>query len=173
MAVDELFGDAVHHVVHGEAAPFRLDLGVERRLHQNIPQFLAHGLGVIPVQSVQGLVCLLQKIPADGIVGLLGVPGAASRCTQQCHDVKKIRPVIAGLTLKIYHTLSAFARKFIGEFLENQDFFHFKCRSLIRAAPRGTDCRSSARRIRSATTKMPYTTTPAPMPTAVARALAP
>ena len=45
VAVDQLLGHAVHHVLHGEAAGLRFDLGVEHHLHQHVAQLLAHGVG--------------------------------------------------------------------------------------------------------------------------------
>ena len=112
VSVHQLLGHAVHHVVHGEVAPLGLNLGVEHHLHQNIPQFLAHGVGVVAVQGVQDLIGLLQKIPADGRVGLLRVPGTAAGGAEELHDFQEVLPAIAALTLKIYHTLPAFARIF-------------------------------------------------------------
>ena len=123
MPVDQLLGDAVHHVVHGEAAPLGFDLGMKGHLHQHVAQFLAHALRIVPVQSVQGLVGFLQEIAADGTVSLLSVPRAAARSPQQSHDTQEIRPVIARLTLKIYHIYSAFARKFVSFYPENGTFF--------------------------------------------------
>ena len=79
MAVDQLPGHAVHHVVHGEPAPLRLHLGVEGHLHQHVPQLLAHTVGIIVVDGVQGLVRLLQEIPADGAVGLFPGPRGIPR----------------------------------------------------------------------------------------------
>ena len=109
MTEHHLLADAVHHVVHGEVALFGLDLGVEHHLQQHVAQLLAHIHRIFPVDGVQGLIRLLQEIPADGGVGLLGVPGAAPRSTQKPHDLQEVLPVIAALTLKIYHTLPAFA----------------------------------------------------------------
>ena len=112
VAVHQLLGHAVHHVVHGEAAPLGLNLGVEGHLHQHVAQLLAHAAGVVPVDGVQGLVGLLQEIPADGPVGLLRIPGAAPRRPEQPHDFQEILPAVTALTLKIYHRLPAFARNF-------------------------------------------------------------
>ena len=112
MAVDQLPGHAVHHVVHGEAAPLRLDLGVEGHLHQYVAQLLAHVRRVVPVDGVQSLIRLLQEVPADGPVGLLRVPGAAPRGPEQAHNLQEILPAVTALTLKIYHRLPAFARNF-------------------------------------------------------------
>lgn len=86
---------------------------MEHHLKQNIPQFLAHTGGVIPVNGVQRLVGLFQKIPADGLMGLLAVPRTALGGTQQVHDGEKILPPIALFLLKIYHISTAFASYFI------------------------------------------------------------
>ena len=110
MTVHQLFRHAVHHVVHGEVAPLRLDLGVEGDLHHHIAQLLAHVPGVIPVQGIQDLVGLLQEIAPDGAVGLLPVPGAAAGGAQQAHHFQEVLVAIMRFTLKIYHTSSAFAR---------------------------------------------------------------
>ena len=125
MTVDQLLGHAVHHVLHGEAAGLRFDLGVEHHLHQHVPQLLAHGVGIVPVDGVQHLVGLLQKIAADGGVGLLPVPGAAPRGAQQPHDLQKVLVAVTRLILKIYHNAPAFARKFVGNSLKNKEFFRF------------------------------------------------
>ena len=79
MAVNQLLGHTVYHVAHGKAALLGLDLGVEGHLHQYVSQLLTKIHRVVPVQGVQNLVSFLQKISADGPVGLLSVPGAASR----------------------------------------------------------------------------------------------
>ena len=82
MAVHQFLGYSVYHVLHGEAALLGLYLGVECHLHQDVPQLLAHGVGVIPVQGVQNLIGLLQKVPANGVMGLFSVPGTAARSAE-------------------------------------------------------------------------------------------
>ena len=131
MAEDHFLRHAVHHVCHGEAAPLLLHDGVEHHLHENVPQLLAHVRRAVLVQRVDDLVCLLQEIPADGLMGLLGVPGAAPGTAQKAHDRQEILIVIAALTLKIYHTLSPIARKFNGKPGDFPRKAYFKCRSLI------------------------------------------
>ena len=79
MAVHQFPADAVDHVRHGETALFRLDLGVEHHLHQHIPQLLAEPGHVAVVDGLHRLAGLLQKIPPDGLVVLLPVPGASPR----------------------------------------------------------------------------------------------
>ena len=123
MAEDHFLGDLVDHIVHGEPPQLLFNLSVKYHLHQDVAQLLAHGMGIIPVQGVQDLIGLLQKIPPDGLVGLLGVPGTAARGAQQSHDLQKVLPAIATLTLKIYHRLPAFARKFNGVSLEISKIF--------------------------------------------------
>ena len=177
MAVYHLLGHAVHHVGHGEAAPLGLDLGVENDLHQHVSQFLAHGVGIVSIQSVQHLISLLQEIPPDRLVGLLRFP-------QDPHDLQKVLPVIMGFILKIYHTLPFLARNFREKSEISRVFStgtpenrpvaaHFKCRSLIIFSPWGMERTSSARRMRRAMTSTAYTATPAQMPASVAMALAP
>ena len=112
MAVHQLLRYAVYHIVHGEAALFHLYLGVEGHLHQDVSQLLAHVVGVVPVQGVQDLISLLQKVPADGRVGLLPVPGTAAWSAEEPGDFQQVLPAIAGFTLKIYHRLPAFASFF-------------------------------------------------------------
>ena len=113
VAEHQLLSHAVYHVICGETALFLLHYGVEHHLKQNVPQFLAHTGGVVPVNGVQRLVGLLQKIPADGLVGLLAVPRTALGGAQQVHDGEKILPSIALFPLKIYHISTAFASYFI------------------------------------------------------------
>ena len=115
MAVHQLPGHAVHHICHGEAAPLRLDLGMEGHLHQHVAQLLAHAAGVVVVDGVQNLIGLLQEVPADGAVGLLPVPGATPGSPQQPHDLQKILVAVKILTLKLYHKMPAFARKIHGK----------------------------------------------------------
>jgi hypothetical protein len=122
VAEHQLLSHAVYHVICGETALFLLHYGVEHHLKQNIPQFLAHTGDVIPVNGVQRLVGLLQKIPADGLMGLLAVPRTALGGTQQVHDGEKILPPIALFLLKIYHISTAFASYFILKTLILQDF---------------------------------------------------
>ena len=113
VAEHQLLSHAVHHVICGETALLLFHHGMEHHLKQNIPQFLAHTGGVIPVNGVQRLVGLFQKIPADGLMGLLAVPRTALGGTQQVHDGEKILPPIALFPLKIYHISTAFASYFI------------------------------------------------------------
>lgn len=112
VAIDHFLCHAVHHVAHGEAAPFLFNDAVEHHLHQNVAKLLAKIRGAVPVHGVQNLIGLLQKVPADGLMGLLGIPGAAAGAAEEPHDGEEILPIVTALTLKIYHTLSSFARNF-------------------------------------------------------------
>ena len=57
------------------------------------------------------LIGLLQHVPADGLVGLGPVPGAAVGTAQQLHDAEQVLDVIAGLTFKIYHSFASLSRR--------------------------------------------------------------
>ncbi|KAF5071039.1 hypothetical protein DSECCO2_216580 [anaerobic digester metagenome] len=110
VAVDQLFADTVRHVVHGEAALFLFQLGVEHDLQKHVSQFFAKSSFVTPVNGLHRLAALLQKIPAERLVALLPIPRAAARCAKQLHNAEKVLVIIMWLTLKIYHNFSAFAR---------------------------------------------------------------
>ena len=103
---------------------------------------------------------------------LLRIPGASPRRAEKAKDLNEIFPLIAVFTLKIYHTLPAFARIFT---LAQPicAWLYFKCRSFAICLPRGISFTSSARRIRSAITSTAYTITAAMIAASVARALPP
>ena len=112
MAEHQLLRHAVYHVVRSEVLLFLLHHGVEHDLKQHVPQLFLHTGEIVPVNGVQRLVGLLQKIPADGLMGLLPVPRTAAGRPEQVHDGEKILPPIAFFPLKIYHISTAFARYF-------------------------------------------------------------
>ena len=109
VAVDQLAAKAVNDVLHGEAASLRFHLGVEDDLHQDISQLLAEGGHVVVVNGLHGLAGLLQEVAADGLVGLLGVPGAAAGGPEDAHDGQHILVAVVFL-LKIYHIFGLIAR---------------------------------------------------------------
>ena len=113
MAEHQLLRHAVYHIVRSKVLLFLLHHGVEHDLKQHVPQLFLHTGEIVPVNGVQRLVGLLQKIPADGLMGLLTVPRTALGGTQQVHDDEKILPPIALFPLKIYHISTAFASYFI------------------------------------------------------------
>ncbi|MPN26336.1 hypothetical protein SDC9_173760 [bioreactor metagenome] len=110
VAVNQFFADTVRHVVHGEAALLSLQLGVKHHLQQHVAQLLAQGRRVAPVDGLRSLAALLQKVSPEGSMILLTVPGTAAGRAKQLHDPKKVLISVSGLTLKIYHIFSAFAR---------------------------------------------------------------
>ena len=59
MAVHQLLCHTVHYVRHRKPAALRFHLSVQRHLHQNIPQLLAHVMGIIPIYGIQRLIGLL------------------------------------------------------------------------------------------------------------------
>ena len=137
VAVQELFHHAVHHILHGEAAPILLDVGVKDHLHQHIAQLLLQQRRIVQVNGLGGLVALLQQAPANGGVGLRLVPGTALRGAKQPDDLQQIRIVVAWLPRKIYHSFPSIA---IGIHI-----FHDLNRNFANFSPLGS-CKISSRR---------------------------
>ena len=115
VAEDQLLHHAVHHVLHGEPAPLALDVRVEHHLHQHVPQLLPQQVRVVPVDALGGLIGLLQQSPADGLVGLHLVPGAALRRAEHPDDLQQVVVVVSRFLLKMYHIPAPIASPLIGK----------------------------------------------------------
>ena len=100
---DQLFADAVRHVVDVECALFLLHLGVEYHLQQNIAKLFLHMLGVLVVDGFADLVGLLDEVAADRMMILLTVPHAAVRRAQDFHNAEQIIELVTILYFKINH----------------------------------------------------------------------
>ena len=77
VAEDELFADAVGHVVQVKAACVLLQGGVEDYLEQYVAQLLFQVGGALLVDGLGHLIGFLNEVPADALVGLGTVPCAA------------------------------------------------------------------------------------------------
>ena len=82
MAVDELGDQVGGHVVDVEptlvARGLRGDPGVEQHLQQHVAEFLADRCPVTVFDRLGQLVGLLDQVPDQRLVSLLGVPRAAA-----------------------------------------------------------------------------------------------
>ena len=123
MAEDELFADAVGHGLQVEPSGFPLDVGVEDHLEKHVPQFFLQMLGVLLIDGLDDLAALLQQSPAEALVGLLSIPGAAARGTEDGDDVFQVFETIGFFPNKIYHILPSSARVFSQKVLEITEFF--------------------------------------------------
>ena len=118
VAEDELFADAVGHGVQIEATGLLLHKGVEHHLEQHVAQLLLQVLGAALVDGLHGLIGLLQEIAADGLVGLLRVPGAPAGRPQEADNLLQVLDAVRILILKIYHIsrppATSFSKKLTG-----------------------------------------------------------
>ena len=96
MAVDELGADVVGDLLHAEDVLLLLDAGVEDHLQQYVAQLLPEQDGILGVDGLDDLVGLLDEVVADGLVGLLHVPGTAALGAKQLHDGHQILKGIGG-----------------------------------------------------------------------------
>ena len=103
VAEDELFADAVGHLVQVEAAGVLLDGGVEEDLEEHVPQFLLQMGGAGLVDGLGHLVGLLDEVAADRMMILLTVPHAAVRRAQDFHNAEQIIELVTILYFKINH----------------------------------------------------------------------
>ena len=101
VAEQQLFHHAVAHVVHGEAPCVLLDVRVEHHLHQHVAQLLPEQCGILRVDGLRRLVCLLQQSAADALVRLHPIPRAALGRAQQPDDLQQVVVVITGFPCKI------------------------------------------------------------------------
>jgi hypothetical protein len=76
----------VEHIGNGEVAVVGRHLGIKQHLQQQVAQFLGQVRPVAPLDGVEDLVGLFQRVFANGIEGLLAVPRAAAGSAQPRHD---------------------------------------------------------------------------------------
>ena len=79
MAADQLVVQVVEHIGNGEVAVVGRHLGIEEDLQQQVAQLFGQVRPVAPLDGVEDLVGLLQRVLADRVEGLLAVPRAAVR----------------------------------------------------------------------------------------------
>ena len=79
MPVDELFAGSVRNVVNIKMPGRALNIRVEQHLHEHIAQFFLQVRRVTGVDSLTGLVRLLQEVAADALVCLHLIPRTTVR----------------------------------------------------------------------------------------------
>ena len=161
VAEDQLFADAVGHVVQVEPAGVLLNGGVEEDLEQDVAQLLLQVVGIALVDGLGHLVGLLDEVAPDALVGLFPVPGAAPGMAQPGHQQAQVLYGIPLFAFKYSHNLSYHSQrlksfrhffspwaKFSGFFLD----FHRIRSSLAILSPLGIRDRSSRETMRRAST---------------------
>ncbi len=86
MPPHQLAVQLVEHIGDGEMALVGRHLGIKQHLQQQVAQLLGQMRKVAPLDGVEDLVGLFQRVFANGIEGLLAVPRAAARRAQPRHD---------------------------------------------------------------------------------------
>src|SRR5690606_11376541 len=90
MALDELGGDCLSHVVEIEAAFFFGHARMKDDLEQKVAQFIAQRLAVFPLNRVIDLIGFLDGVGSDRLEGLLDIPWTADlRIAKSGHHFKK------------------------------------------------------------------------------------
>jgi hypothetical protein len=78
VAADELVIDAADDIVEGEGGAFGGELGVEDDVEQEVAEFLLEEGIIGGVDGFEDFVSFFEELGADGLVGLLLVPGATA-----------------------------------------------------------------------------------------------
>ena len=97
MPPDQLGHDPVRDVVDsepGSVVALGRDAGVEHDLQQDVPELLAQALLVTGLESLQGLVRLLEQVRRERGVRLAGIPRAVH--TQPVHGRDEVEQVRTG-----------------------------------------------------------------------------
>ena len=97
MPARHLRDERLEEVGHRELAALPGDLRVEDDLEEEVTQLLAEVTRVAGVEGVQDFVGLLDQERAEGLAGLLPVPGAAAVATQARHHRQQLDETLAGV----------------------------------------------------------------------------
>ena len=79
MAVHELLDEALRDVVDVPPTVVGGHLRMEHDLQQHVAELVAHRVVVAGVDRLEQLVGLLEQVPREALMGLLGVPGTPVR----------------------------------------------------------------------------------------------
>ena len=90
MTAHELAIQMVKHLGDREAALVRCHLCIKQHLQQQVAEFFGKMRKVSPLDGVEDLVGLFERVLTNGIESLLAVPGAATRRTQSGHDRRRL-----------------------------------------------------------------------------------
>ena len=88
--LDELFAYLIAYIVKGKAALLPFDLAVKRNLEQYISKLLPHQGNIVCIDGFHRFIGFLNELHADGLMGLLPVPGTAALAPQKPQDLHQI-----------------------------------------------------------------------------------
>ena len=104
MTDDQLFADAVAHVVHIKGACLTLHFGVERHLQQHVAQLLLEQFGVLCVDGFDRFIGFFDKVGANGFMCLRHVPRTSAGCAQDLDNFNQIIKIVS-FFLRVFHCL--------------------------------------------------------------------
>ena len=106
---NQLFANPVRYIVKIKATCFCLHLGMKRNLKQHIAQLHLQSRSALPVDGLNDLIGLLNKILLDRSMSLRLIPGTAAGGTEQRHNANQILRIIVLFAYKIQcHTDASF-----------------------------------------------------------------
>jgi hypothetical protein len=91
MAAHQLAIQALQHIGDGELILVGRHFGIKQHLKHQVAQLLGQVRKVALLDGVEDFVGLFQGVFADGIEGLLAVPGASVGSAQPRHDLDRLR----------------------------------------------------------------------------------
>src|ERR1700722_7234380 len=86
MAVDELGGEAIEHVVDGKRGLLLRHFGIEKHLQEQVAELAGEFRPVLMVDGFEDFVGLFESVGLDGIESLFAVPGATAGGAQALHN---------------------------------------------------------------------------------------
>ena len=90
MPADQFAVQMVEHIGDGEVALVGGHLRIEQHLQQQIAEFFGKMREVAALNGVEDFVGFFKRVFADGVEGLLAVPGAAAGSAQPRHNGRRL-----------------------------------------------------------------------------------
>ena len=90
MAANQFSIQVVEHIGNREVTVVGRHLGIKQDLQEQVAEFFGQMRPVAPLNGVEDLVGLLQRVFANGIEGLFAVPGASTGSPQPSHEVHRL-----------------------------------------------------------------------------------
>ena len=87
MTLNQFIRHAVNDILQRKHSLFFRHTGMEYYLHQDIPQFFCHAVGILVIHSFQKLIAFFNQIGTNRVKILFPIPGTPSRFTKHLHHI--------------------------------------------------------------------------------------
>ncbi len=87
MTLNQFIRHAVNDILQRKHSLFFRHTGMEYYLHQDIPQFFFHAVGILVIHSFQKLIAFFNQIGTNRVKILFPIPGTPSRFTKHLHHI--------------------------------------------------------------------------------------